>query len=41
MINSNPGMIMPSQKFNTDDEWLAYASKLTRGVIEYKLKIDK
>lgn len=41
VINSNPGMVMPSQKFNSDDEWLSYASKIIRAAIDYKQQIDK
>lgn len=41
VINSNPGMVMPSQTFNSDNEWLAYAAKMIRAGIDYKQLIDK
>jgi len=34
-------MVMPSQKFASDAEWLAYAAKFTRGALEYKRLITK
>ncbi|XP_067931343.1 carnitine O-acetyltransferase-like isoform X2 [Watersipora subatra] len=40
VINSNPGMVMPTQRFNSDEEWLAYAARLIRAGIDYKQQID-
>ncbi|KAF6034717.1 hypothetical protein EB796_006976 [Bugula neritina] len=40
VINSNPGMVMPSQKFNSDDDWLAYAARVARAAVDYKSLID-
>jgi len=41
VINSNPGMVMPAQKFNSDDDWLAYAARVARAAVDYKSLIDK
>lgn len=40
MINSNPGMVMPSQSFCSDEDWLQYAAKFIRGALQFKSQID-
>lgn len=39
-INSNPGMVYPSEHFADDDAQLKFAASLISGIMDYKLVID-
>ncbi|XP_062590553.1 choline O-acetyltransferase-like, partial [Saccostrea cucullata] len=39
-INSNPGMVFPSQRFSDRREQLRYAARLISGILDYKTIID-
>jgi len=40
-INSNPGMVYPTENFADEDAYLRFASQLISGILDYKLVIDK
>lgn len=39
-INSNPGMVFPTEDFADDDAQLKFAASLISGIMDYKLVID-
>jgi len=41
VVHSNPGMMMPLQSFSDDHSWLAHASRIVCGAINFKLLIDE
>lgn len=39
-INSNPGMIFPTENFINEDAQLKFVARLISGIMDYKLIID-
>lgn len=39
-INSNPGMIFPTEHFINEEAHLKFVSRLISGIMDYKLIID-
>ncbi|TRY80456.1 hypothetical protein TCAL_08825 [Tigriopus californicus] len=40
-INSNPGLVLPKQTFESDEDRLVYMAKLTKGLLDFKETIEK
>ena len=40
-VNSNPGAVWPPQKFNTVEDQLDFASKLTTFMLDFKDTLDR
>jgi carnitine O-acetyltransferase len=41
VVHSNPALIFPHQRFQTQEEFLKYAADLTVAALHYKSDIDK
>ncbi|CAI9714907.1 carnitine O-acetyltransferase-like isoform X1 [Octopus vulgaris] len=41
VINSNPGMLLPLQKFEGEKEQLKFAAKIISGILDYKIMLDE
>jgi carnitine O-acetyltransferase len=40
VVNSNPGIRLANQTFDSTDAWLTYSAKLIRGILDFKYLLD-